>query len=69
MKDMNFDLIEELSKKLSGVVRMKQYQKDATKHSCSACGKLWQKLIKMDEEAAELLRAELINHVKEDQFD
>ena len=69
MKDMNFDLVEELSKKLSGIIRMKQYYKDATEHSCDACGKLWQKLIKMDEEASELLKNELVNHVKNNQFD
>ena len=69
MKDMNFDLVEELSKKLSGVMRMKQYHKDATTSSCNACGQVWQKLIKMDEEAAEMLRAELINHVKNNSFD
>lgn len=69
MKDTNFDLIEELSKKLSGIVRMKQYQKDATAHSCDACGGLWKKLIQMDEEAAAALRGELINHVKNNNFD
>jgi hypothetical protein len=69
MKDMNFDLVEELGKKLSGVVRMKQYHKDATEHSCDACGAMWQKLVKMDEEAAELIRAELVNHVQQNNFE
>lgn len=69
MKDMNFDLIEELSKKLSGIERMKQYHKDATGHSCDSCDKLWNKLVQMDEEAAEMLRNELINHVKQNNFD
>jgi hypothetical protein len=36
-QNMNFDLIEELSKKLSGIERMKQYFNDATMHSCSRC--------------------------------
>lgn len=66
---MNFDLIEELSKKLSGVIRMKQYHKDSVEHSCNACGKMWQKLIKMDEEAANMLKQELVNHVKNNNFD
>ena len=69
MKDMNFDLIEELSKKLSGIIRMKQYNKDATSHSCDTCGKIWQRLIKMDEEAADMLKAELVNHVENNNFD
>lgn len=69
MKDMNFDLVEELSKKLSGVIRMKQYHKDATAHSCGTCGKMWKKLIQMDEEAAAMLKQELVNHVKDNNFD
>ena len=69
MKDMNFDIIEELSKKLSGIARMKQYHKDATEHSCDSCGKIWKKLVQMDEEAAEMLRTELINHVQGNNFD
>lgn len=69
MKDMNFDLIEELGKKLSGLARMKQYHSDATEHSCDSCGKMWQKLIQMDEEAAAMLKTELVNHVKNDNFE
>jgi hypothetical protein len=30
---------------------------------------MWQKLVQMDEEAAEMLRSELINHVKNNNFD
>ena len=32
MEDMNFDLVEELSKKLSGIQRMQQYFDDSTSH-------------------------------------
>lgn len=69
MKDMNFDLVEELSKKLSGIARMKQYHKDASAHSCATCGKMWQKLVDMDQQAANMLQTELVNHVKTNIFD
>lgn len=68
MENMNFDLVEELGKKLSGIWRFDKYVKDTQEHSCPGCTQMWKKIKEMDEKAAEMLRAEIVNHVKADKF-
>lgn len=69
MKNLNFNLVEELSKKLSGVWRYNGYTKDADSNGCKSCVDLWKKIKQMDEEAAGLLKKEIIAHVEGKKFD
>ncbi len=69
MRNMNFDLVEELSKKLSGVWRFEQFIKDSEENPCPSCAEVWKKIKAMDEQACEMLRTEVIKHVEDKKFD
>lgn len=66
MKDWNHDLVQQLSEDLDSLWRYKEYMKNAT--GCDHCTAMWKKFEEMDQEKAEMLKDEIVRHVKEDRF-
>lgn len=68
LKNMNYDLAEDLAQRSKQVWRYEQYTQDAGP-GCGRCQNLWQQLRQQDEKSIELLKQEIENHVKEEMFD
>lgn len=67
MKNINHDLIHQLSETLDSIWRYQDYLKNA--QGCEQCVKLWERMRAMDEEQAELLAKEIKRHAGEGIFD
>lgn len=67
LKNLNHDLVKQLSETSSSLWRMSEYKKNAAE--CKECVALWEKIQKNLEEITDLLRKEICRHCKEGRFD
>ena len=63
LKNVHYDMIEEISEISKSLVRMDTYMKDL--RGCDSCKQLWQKIKSQHEEELSTLMEELKNHVKQ----
>ncbi|MBI3945001.1 MAG: hypothetical protein HY321_03715 [Armatimonadetes bacterium] len=68
MRNFNHDLIQVLSEKLDGVVRYQVYHEDS-EGECDSCPRIWEQIKEDDLRHIEMIRNEIINHVKRGTFD
>ena len=67
LKDLNHDLVHQLSETSDSIWRMKQYHKNS--QDCERCQKIWKTLENDFEKASKMLADELARHIKENKFD
>jgi hypothetical protein len=63
LKNIHYDVIEEMSSISQSLARMDKYMKDS--EGCGTCKEVWQKIKKQHEEELNTLTEELRNHVKQ----
>lgn len=66
MRNINHDLIHQLSEALDSIWRFELYQKESK--ACNHCQELWKKLTEKYKEIETLLLEEISRHVKEGVF-
>lgn len=66
LKDLNHDLVKQLSEDSSSLYRYDAYLKNAA--GCDECQALWQKLRESDEERVRLLAEEIKRHIGAGKF-
>lgn len=70
LKNMNYDLTEELAERSKSIWRYDQYLKDVQQESTNCnCQHLWQQLKQQDEQSLEMLKNEIKNHVETNMFE
>lgn len=62
LKNMHYDVIEEMSSISQSLARMDKYIKDS--QECGSCKQVWEKIKRQHEEELSTLTEELKNHVK-----
>ena len=66
MRNINHDLVHQLSEALDSIWRFELYQKEAK--ACDRCQELWKRLIEKYQEIEKMLLEEISRHVKEGTF-
>ena len=70
MKNANYNLVKMLLAKLDDTWRVeKHYADDAKEIGCKGCQDVLDKILKADAQHAEMHRAELSRHMKDNKFD
>lgn len=70
MQNLNYDLIKVLLGKLDDHWRItKHYTGDAEEAGCKDCLKLFEKIVKDDQNHIEMLKKELGKHISEKKFE
>lgn len=70
LKNLNYDLTEEIAEKSKALWRYDRYNQDANSGSptCDRCQQMWQQLKEQDEQQLNILKQELQNHVHDKIF-
>jgi tRNA/tmRNA/rRNA uracil-C5-methylase (TrmA/RlmC/RlmD family) len=63
LKNLHYDVIEEMSSISQSLARMDKYIKDSA--DCGSCKQVWEKIKKQHEEELATLTEELKSHVKQ----
>ncbi len=63
LKNIHYDMVEEMAELSKSIHRMDTYLKDSK--GCSDCSKLWNEMKKRQQEELQMLYGEFEKHVKE----